>query len=280
MKKSNLLLIPLVLSFFSLSASASNATAPTSKAEYCANLGKPHAYQRQVESFFNQLAFTNQPGLGLLGRGVCWWHSMFTRNATYFALYQPHLPKPNPQQADRIIDLIYAGRGVVIVPGYANLWEFSYDFANEIAAKLEKSQLTDGALGFGWVRGLAGRSTLRADKLEERMDELFDLVKNQGQIVYQKLQMPGVTAHSWLVTDMAPTRAGYALKVVDSNYPEAQVIRYSRGNTALLYFDDTHFVPYTSRNKDWDKILKLQTEFCQHGKTAQDLREERRRKRN
>jgi hypothetical protein len=174
--------------------------------------------------------------------------------------------------------LLYAGRGVVIVPGYANLWEFSYDFGDEIAAKLERAQLAEGAIGFGWVRGLAGNSTMRSDKLEERMDELYDLVKNQGQIVYQKLQMPGITAHSWLVTNMRPTRTGYAITVVDSNFREAQVIEYSRGDTALLYFNGTHFIPYTSRNRDWKKIVKLQSEFCHHGRTAQDLRAEKRRR--
>lgn len=259
-----------------LSTLASSTKAATSKAEYCAHLGNPHAYQRQIEHYFNQLAFTNQEGLGLLGKGVCWWHSMFTRNATYFAVYRPDLQRPSEKEADRIIDLIAAGRGVVIIPGFRNLHEFSYVFANEIASKLERSQLTEGTIGFGWVRGLAGRSTMRAEKLEEKMHELYDLVKNQGQIVYQKLQMPGITAHSWLVTNMQETRSGYILTVVDSNHSRALRVRYTFGSNAMDYFGETHFAPYTSRNRDWEQIHQLQSEYCLNGKTAEDLIKDRR----
>lgn len=255
---------------------AAPTKAPTSKVEYCSRLNDASSYQRQIENSYNQLAFTNQPGLGLLGQGVCWWHSLFTRNATYFALYRPDLPKADIKTVRRIIDLIYAGRGVVTVPGYNNLYEFSLEWAEEIADKLERAQVADGTLGFAWIRGLSGRSIQRPEKLEDRMDELYNLVKNEGQIIYQKLQMPGITAHSWLVTNMRRTSTGYVLTVVDSNFPRTREINYTRGDNALDYFGMTHFIPYTSRNKDWQDILARQTKFCSSDKTSDQPTNDRR----
>lgn len=255
----------------SLIAAWANAKAPTSKAEFCEMAHKPAAMRALLSDTDNQLSFENHGGLG--NAGTCWWHSMFTRNANYLAIYHPELPRPSRSEVRQIIMDISANRGIVEIPGYKNLAEFSYAHSSEIQQALEEGQIVDGGFKFGWVRGVTGNDEVPAAELKTRMDELYLEVAN-GRIPYQMLQMKGITAHAWLVVDMKKTDYGYDLRVHDSNYRGTYTVSYEKGMT---HVSDYEAVPYTSRNElEYAAYKTALKNFCNRGFTAKDLRESRR----
>lgn len=260
-------------------AGAVHATeVPTSKADYCERIKDRSYAQKILDSGANQIAFQNQGGIG--GQGVCWWHSMFTRNAAYLAVFKPELPRPDKKEIKGIISDIKTKRGVVEIPGYANLAEFTRDNGDELLNVLEGWQIEDGGFGFGWIRGLKGKPSVKPAKLQKMMDELYHLVQVEKRVIYQKLQMPGIMAHAWLVISMEKTGDGYLLTIVDSNFPQDVLQhRYRNGDTELNYHGKATFVPYTSRSNDEKKFAQLQRDYCVNGVTAKQTRlemEERR----
>lgn len=94
------------------------AVASQSAAEYCVDRRDENFMQDLAKNSQNHLAFRNSGGL--LNGGVCWWHSRFTRNALYLAIYRPDLPRPNGDQMASIIRDIRNGRTVVTIssPGH------------------------------------------------------------------------------------------------------------------------------------------------------------------
>ncbi|MFV8247720.1 hypothetical protein [Bdellovibrio bacteriovorus] len=254
----------------SLIAAWAHAKAPTTKAEFCEMAHKPATMRALLADTENQLSFTNHGGLG--DAGVCWWHSMFTRNANYLTIYRPEEPRPNRNEVRQIIMDISANRGVVEIPGFKNLSEFSYAHGTEIQQALEEGQIVDGGLMFGWIRGVTGNHTIPAAEMKKRMDELYAEV-SKGIIPYQMLQIEGITAHAWLVVDMKRTANGYILTVHDSNYKGTYNVVYSDGMTQL---SDYQAVPYTSRNMmDYASYETALKNFCKRGFTAKDLRASR-----
>lgn len=252
----------------SLIAAWAHAKAPTTKAEFCEMAHKPATMRALLSDTDNQLSFTNRGGLG--DAGVCWWHSMFTRNANYLAIYRPEQPRPNRNEVRQIIMDISANRGVVEIPGFKNLSEFSYVHRSEIQQSLEEGQIVDGGLLFGWVRGVTGNHEIPASEMKTRMDELYLEVSN-GRIPYQMLQIEGITAHAWLVMNMKKTNTGYELTVHDSNYKGTYTVEYVYG---MKQISDYQAVPYTSRNKvDYASYETALKNFCKRGMTAKDLRE-------
>lgn len=227
--------------------------------DYCSERSNPRFAQTHVSDEANRLSFKN--GGGLLNGGVCWWHSRFTRNAAYVARFRPYESKPSISEAKKIIHNIRLGNQVVDVPGYSDLYTFSIDFKEEIQGKLEEWQTADGIGRSGWIRGLQGRTTLRADKLATMMDELYQRVMVKHEVVYQKLQLPGITAHAWLVINMVKESNGYLLTVADSNYLTLRTHRYNRGSTHMLY-GSKKFVPYTEFTNELQRIEEVVQNNC------------------
>ncbi len=185
--------------------------------------------QAQLYNLNNRLNFTNRGGL--LNKGVCWWHSRFTRNANVLVYFSPSKPKPvSMRELKKILKKIQKGREVVEIPGFTNLADFSKEYEEEIQSLLNKWQLSDGLIRQRWIGGLSGRSKVRPEKLKSIMDDTFYKVQN-GEVVYQKLQEKGITAHAWLVIGMKPTNDGYKLHVVDSNYKRVREVTYRYGQT-------------------------------------------------
>ncbi len=241
--------------------------AATSKQEFCKQAKSPNYFKSLLYSNSNQLAFTN--GGGLMNGGVCWWHSMLTRTAQYLTVYRPELPKATSDQAQKIVQYLSSATGVVEIPGYKNFREFSADHYAVIQRALEGWQIADGAIGFGWIRGLSGSHKVDANQLSKMMDETYALVKKDNRIAYQKLQIEGITAHAWLVVDMTKTADGYVLDVVDSNYGGVSQAQYTRGMTQLSAYAS---VPYTSRNSmDYRSYEYGISQYCKRGMTAEDL---------
>ncbi|HEX7675279.1 MAG TPA: hypothetical protein VF412_13980 [Bdellovibrio sp.] len=247
-----------------------NTRAATSKAEFCKNADDPNYFKSLLYNENNHLASLNHGGIA--NGGVCWWHSMFSRSATFLAVYRPDLPRPSADQAHNIIEDISTNKGIVEIPGYRNLAEFSQDYADDIQRTLEGMQIGDGVIMFGWVRGLSGDSEVSADKLKSMMDDLYKEVRVNNRIVYQKLQIPGITAHAWLVVDMKKSSDGYVLEVLDSNYGSIYQVNYHIGMTK--FESNYNMVPYTSRNgMDYSAFAAAKKQYCKYGMTAEDIRE-------
>lgn len=237
-------------------------SAVTSKSAhgFCKDRNDRQYYQELLQKTENQLSFRNQGGL--FGGGVCWWHSRFTRNALYLGVYRPDLRKPTREQAKDIIDDIRDGDRVVTIPGYSNLREFSLDFRREIQDELDSWQRFDGFIKQQWIVGLWGRTEVSADKLMSKMDDLYEYVAVQKNVAYQKLQMPSIVAHAWLVTDVHKTHNGYDLVVHDSNFSGTKTVPYKVGMTQFHYRSFGEYVPYTERKRELRGLKKVVRRFC------------------
>ena len=231
-----------------------------SKRQFCNDRSSSKSIKSNKFTSSSFLSFRNQGGL--LNAGVCWWHSRFQRNSMLLAKFRPNLPAPTTKEAKKIIKAIRKGKKVVEVPGFKNMRNFSYYYSNEIQRELEKWQKGDGILRQQWIVGLAGSHEISAEKLSKKMDELYDYVKVQGNIAYEKLQIDGIDAHAWIVGDMERTSRGYDLKVLDSNYQQTQVYKYRRGMTSFHHNYYGTFVPYLERKREYKKVLKTVSKYC------------------
>ena len=192
--------------------------------------------------------------------GVCWWHSLLTRRQIYLTVFRPDLPKPSEAQVEEIYGH-YLDMGVVEIPGYANFYDFSLEWREFLQKKLERWQKMD-AFKFKWIDGLSGETSTTPQDLEGKMDVLhYDITLNK-MIVWQMLQMPGVTSHAWLVADMKKLPDGYDLTVVDSNFPGTYTVHYHNGDDAVRILNYPEFVPYTGNSRDFAKIRRAQNDYC------------------
>jgi hypothetical protein len=248
---------------FSLISATSMAQGPSfDEAQFC----KDRQLSKYVKSLTNDaknlMAFRNHGGL--VNGGVCWWHSRFQRNALYLAIFKPNLPKPTEDEARDLIKQIRFAKNVVIVPGYSNFREFTYDFEALVQRELEKWQKGDGFIRMAWTKGLAGKSEVAPEKLKENMDAIYEEVEGRNNIAYNKLQIPGIDAHAWLVVGMKKRDTGYDLKVLDSNFPNViDTFHYRDGDTYLNYHGIFKLVPYLERSNEMDNINEVVNKFCE-----------------
>lgn len=245
------------LSAFALELTEADRAA---KARFCdERLAQTGSVQQLLLDRKNHLAFANQGGM--MNGGVCWWHSRYTRNAAYLAQFRPDLPRPTDENTlKRMVVDLRKGKKIVVIPGYRNLGEFSASNYQAIQNKLEDWQETDGILHFQWVAGLSGNSEVSEENLAQKMDQLFERV-SRGEVVYQKLQMPGIVAHAWLVVGMTKLpEGGYRLNVVDSNNYGASTVTYRPGmKTMGGYYN---FVPYTGKTKEERRLRRILRREC------------------
>lgn len=257
-------LLPLLtLLAFSASSFAETASLKRARARFCSEkLSSELSVQNVLRNPMNQLHFYNQGGL--FNGGVCWWHSRFIRAAAYLAIYDPSQPKPGREEAKEIINTIRKRKDIVVIPGYRNLYEFSIDWGQEILDKLEDWQRSDGLMKFSWFKGLTRDEEVSPEKLEQKMDDLYERV-SRGEVVYQMLQMPGIVAHAWLAIGMQKTTSGYVIEAVDSNAP-GQVVRfpYYKGTTQIDYvlIPGHSFVPYDGNVSEEKKLRKKLIKEC------------------
>lgn len=232
--------LPLFLLLCSFTVSA--FVPSQSKEEFCADR-KDKSFVKTLAQFSgNLMSFANHGGL--VGGGVCWWHSRFQRNALYLTYYNPSLPKPDRQKAIELIRDIRNMDGITEIPGFNNFEEFSIAFEKEIQAELERWQRFESVRGT-WIRGLRGSSSVSAEWLKTLMDNVYEEVVTNKNIAFQKLQMKGVTAHAWLVVNMYKAEKGYDLEVLDSNFPnQTSFYQYRIGDHHLEYPYFGQFVPY------------------------------------
>jgi hypothetical protein len=247
----------IILSFFF--ASTTLAISPQSTDEFCANHRDAKIIQSYLDFSENLIDFKNAGGV--LNQGVCWWHSRFQRNLLTIAYFAPQ--KPAVFNIRHLLEKIRDGKSVVEIPGFKNVEEFSRAFRPQIQKMLNEWQIVEGGLRGGWQRGIQGRIKESAGKLQKMMDELYDYVEIQNKIAYQKLQMKGIVAHSWLVHRVRKTIDGYELSYVDSNSPkEVRIYEYRFGDTSFYIKKYGNFVPYLEFRKENDRLNNVVSNYC------------------
>lgn len=207
---------------------------------------------------------------GLLGDGVCWWHSRFQRSALYLASFRPDLPKPTQAQAVSIINALANMNRVVVIPGYGDFNQFSSEYGSEIISRLEAWQRSDGFLHFRWVDGLKGHWRLPAKTLESIVGRIHEMVSVEHRIVFEKLHFNSIATHAYLVIGSRQTEQGYDLDVIDSNAPDQTLtVSYQRGETSLTEpYGNQLFIPYLDYDGDMGKINSVLRRTCGHSPAA------------
>jgi hypothetical protein len=250
--------LPLFLLLLSMSVSA--FVPSQSKEEFCADRKDKSFVKTLSQHSGNLMSFRNHGGL--VNGGVCWWHSRFQRNALYLTYFNPHAPKPDRKTAITLIRDIRNQDGITEIPGFNNFEEFSIAFENEIQEELERWQKFE-SIRFTWIRGLRGASSVSPEWMKKLMDYLYEEVVTNKNIAFQKLQMKGVTAHAWLVVNMAKTPEGYDLDVIDSNFPDrTSFYQYREGDSHLVYPYMGQFVPYLENVNEMNWINETIQEEC------------------
>ncbi len=211
-----------------------------------------------------RLAFRNEGGL--IDGGVCWWHSRLQRSAVYLAQFSPDQPRPTHSEVKKIIQNLVQFKRVVMIPGFRNFYDFSHAYASQIQKALEQWQKKDGFVRQQWIRGLYGRSQMKASQLKNRMDWLYHRVVKSKPGVWVMAQMPGITSHSLLIVSMQPwsegEKSGYDLQVIDSNRPlDTRELRYTRGDRKIMLGSD-RFIPYLGFQQDQRKINQSINRHC------------------
>lgn len=259
----------LLFDIFSLSFVQAAARVISSRQQFCwATRNKEFFQTKLLFQDHAQLAIRNRPGL--IGKGVCWWHSRFTRAATYLAVFRPDIiSKPTPNEALRIIRDLIRMNQLVEIFGYPNLQAFSRAYAEILERELTLWSLRD-VFNLKILNAFGGESFENPVALERRMDRLYERVTQQGRIEFQTLQLPGLSTHAWLVVAMRPTSDGYHLVVIDSNFAKPEVWTYQRGQNTFRYAFSGElplfgpFIPYS--NKVWqreeDQLRSVVRRFC------------------
>lgn len=220
------------------------------------------------------MAFPNQGGL--FNGGVCWWHSLFQRSAIYLTVYRPELPKPNRDQAKKLIHSIAAGRRVVEIPGYHNFREFTQAWPKEVQAKLEAWQMQDGALKWAWVQGLQGSPTADPAVIAKTLNFVISRAETAGALEYTMWQFPGITAHASINIEGETKNGAYAVSHIDSNFPQ-QVKRYTWAPPARSISTPNYsesFVPYSYRRSDLPQFKAADDQYCASRSYSHDFIEE------
>lgn len=215
-----------------------------------------------LKSPSNRLTFDNDGGI--FNGGVCWWHTRFERAAAYLAQFKPELTAPTPAEAFNIAWKLAELRGPITVPGFKNLQEFSIVHQKEIQRALEKWQMKNGTVRGVWIRGVSGRSEMEPAVLKDHIEKIIANFESKKRPAFLVLQMPGITAHAFILLDYERIQNGIDLKVIDSNY-SGRVVTYEfrDGDRAIRMrgYRDTS-VPYLAFDTDFVQFEKVRQQSC------------------
>lgn len=239
---------------------------PENKQQFCARFETSGQNQDTILDLsteaINLMSFKNNGGL--FNGGVCWWHSRFQRNILYLGIFRPDLEKPKSSiEIQKIIELIRAGKSVVVVPGYANFSEFTEENQKLIQSELNSWQLYDGVILGSWIDGLKGDTKVSESELLAMMNKVHDYVVIKKKIAYQKLQIKGITSHAWLIVGMMTRPSGMDVGYIDSNNPRmSSVYSYKFGDKSFNTLSYGDFVPYLEFIREEQRLVDSAREYC------------------
>lgn len=270
------------IDIFTIPDHTKNITVSRDKNQFCAKSTNDKYFQEMLYDSNNRMSFLNSGGH--LNIGVCWWMSMFQRNATYLTIFKPNLPGPSEEEVEKIIQDIIEITGIVIIPGSSNLFEFTRKYQKIIKAKIYKWQLSEGSLGGGLFRGLYAQLSKFSTNTQKDLDEIYKEVKIKNKITFVTLAFTSSrTAHSWLIFNMEKTNYGYVLDILDSNTGNILRKHFHKDRKLFIYNHKSYgnlemTKVILSRNwMDFDKFSQARQSFCEKNMSASDIREERER---
>lgn len=247
--------------FLSFSFSSMAASLPTTKGEFCSRFNDPAQIKMFSVEPSNLMSFKNSGGL--FNGGVCWWHSRFQRNILYLSIFRPDLPKPNARDVRALIKEIRNGKSIVSIPGFSNFSDFSAAYQADIQAELNRWQIFDGAILGGWIDGIQGDTQIDPALLKQSLDDVYTYVEAKNKIAYQKLQIKGITSHSWLVVGMKNGPAGYDVGFIDSNNPRmTESYSYKNGESSFFIKGYGNFVPYLGFTREEERLTTVARTYC------------------
>ncbi len=249
----------LVLLAFSSSLMASQM--PQDRADFCTRFENQTELLDLTTNTENLINFKNDGGL--FNAGVCWWHSRFQRNLLYLTIFKPELNRPKKNEIQNLIAEIRFAQKVITIPGFHNVEDFTKEYRSEILRELADWQLFDGIVLKAWITGIQGSTRVHKDVLKKMLDEVYDYVKIKNKIAYQKLQIKGITAHSWLVVGIKKKPNGYSIGIIDSNTPrQTTQYKYEYGNTSFYDKDYGVFVPYLEFKREEERLTAIAKKYC------------------
>jgi hypothetical protein len=154
---------------------------------------------------------------------------------------------------------------VVELRGYKSIHDFTDRNEDLIHAKMKWWQ---GLEALGAIRGLEGSPTVSASKMKKLMAKVYDFVEKKKYIAYEMLQLEGVSAHAWLVTQIKPLyenviQTGYELSIIDSNLPSETVqYVYRYGDTHFYDMYYGYFTPYLQWKSSLKRYLSDIYHYC------------------
>ncbi len=231
------------------------------KKEFCSRVNDKKYLKQIIDNLENRMPVVQDVGWRIpftdRRTGACWWESRLQRFSTYLAIYNPKKKKPSRQQALDILKKLFDSK-VVEIPGFNNFSEFTFEW-KEVLKEALNNEFDHDAIRDPF-RGLRGSTFINPDELRKTMDRLYQIVEVEGDIAYIMDQMPGIDAHSHLISRMTKHSKGYHIYYVDNNYNYiTEVVTYYYGEDS----SELPFTPYIQRMDDLDNIRKAQQEYCQ-----------------
>ena len=114
-----------------------------------------------------------------------------------------------------------------------------------------------------------GHGKNNRDKLDNQISGRYGFaavtaVPHKNDITYNRLEIPGLAAHAWLVVHMEKIGDGYNLEILDSNIAsKTEIYTYREGDTHLrLNHLNVDFVPYLDQRNEMDFIKESITTQC------------------
>lgn len=268
--------------FILVSVFSAAANANKNKIDFCSAAQNKSYFQDRLLNEENLIAFKNDgkySALNLIGInqveiGICWWHSRLQRSLNYLALARPlslnEKPMTKNEIGEALLNLINE-REVVELRGYESIHQFTAINQKVILEFLKYWQLSELKHA---VRGLQGHYQVAPKELLQLMNQLYARVTVNQSVAYQMQQMPGLNAHSWLVTHMKKRinnnkLIGYDIIAIDSQLPTIPITySYTIGDTQVKsdLFNGA-FVPYTQRTGSERRYLKALAVYCRPQKT-------------
>lgn len=175
--------------------------------------------------------------------GVCWWHSKLQRSAIYLAVFdRPTDPKPDVKQVMQLLESIAQRKSVVSIPGFKSWFEFTATYEEQVKFYLGRWEMTD-TVQLEFIKGIKftkGTTVANLEKIEREVN-LFQ------RIAYVLVDLPGMSAHSWLISAFDKTNHN-SMNVVDSNQSPFPFTYSANLNRYTSLWEQNHSVGYPNEN--------------------------------
>ncbi|HXH74141.1 MAG TPA: hypothetical protein VNJ08_04205 [Bacteriovoracaceae bacterium] len=215
-----------------------------------------------LENPSSRIAFKNNGGF--FDGGVCWWHSRLQRASAFLVRFEPSAPIPTQSKVSKILSRLKSMKEVVTIPGYSDFESFTRANHKAVQATLNAWQRMDGFINQQWIRSISGRSSMQAEKMKAKIDEIYQAYQDSPVPVWLMAQIKGISAHSFLLLEMNQVANGYQLKVIDSNRPDVvSDITYTYGDQNLHVIGSNYtFVLYVGFQADFQKMARALKAHC------------------